>query len=201
MLRLIHNQTVTGALLIDDIDDGLPNKQVKRMGSTANPKAYQRDGYANAAKQSCYIPRANPADATLPGFIDLEETSKVTHSAFSGKIKGFQDAGLLQIVSLLASDLATPVVTGATRNAPAAGDVTIAGTGFASVAPSITTVHLFGAGVGNVTLTKTQIVAVPPGAGSDVSIIIDSTLIAGLAIGDSIVVTADGRVSNTWIVA
>lgn len=30
MLRLIHNQTVSGSLLINDIDDGLPNKTARR---------------------------------------------------------------------------------------------------------------------------------------------------------------------------
>lgn len=30
MLRLIHNQTVSGSLLINDIDDGLPNKSARR---------------------------------------------------------------------------------------------------------------------------------------------------------------------------
>ena len=30
MLRLIHNQTVAGGILINDIDDGLPNKTAKR---------------------------------------------------------------------------------------------------------------------------------------------------------------------------
>jgi hypothetical protein len=201
MLRLIHEQTVTGALLIDDIDDGLPNKQVKRLGSTANPDVYHRDGYANAAKQPCYIPRTNPLDATQPGYIDLEETQRVTHSAFSGKIKGFQDAGLLRVVSLVASDLVAPEVTAATLDDPAAGDVTIDGTAFLSVDPGVTSVRLFGAGVGDVTLTQAQIEAVAPGAVSDTEIIIDSTLIAGLAVGDSIVVTSDGQDSNTFVLS
>ena len=206
MLRLVHAQTVQGALLVDDIDDGMPNKQVKRLGSTADPKAYARDGYANAPKQPCYIPRTKPTDATLPGYIDLEETERVTLSAFKGKIKGLQDAGFLSVVSLVASDLAAPVITAAEIDLPAVGDLTIDGTGFLSVSPNITTVSLWGAGIGGtstapaVTLTPTQITAVPPGAVSNVQIIIDSTLMASLAAGDFVRVHADDQNSNVFTI-
>lgn len=206
MLRLIHSQLGQGALLVDDIDDGLPNKEVKRLGSTADPNAYRRDGYANAAKQPCYVPRVNPLDSDFPGFIDLEETERVTHSAFSGKIKGFLDSGQISVVSLLASDLATPVITAAQIANPAAGDLTITGTGFSSVVPDITSVALWGAGIGGsssapaVVLTQIQIVAVSPGAISNTSIVIDSTLMPSLAAGDSVRVTSDRRNSNVFII-
>jgi len=39
MLRLVHKQTVQGAILVDDIDDGIPNKEVHRLGSYGDPKA------------------------------------------------------------------------------------------------------------------------------------------------------------------
>jgi hypothetical protein len=206
MLRLIHEQTVIGALLIDDIDDGLPNKQVKRLGSTANPDAYARDGYASAPKQPCYIPRTNPDDATLPGYIDLEETQRVTHSAFNGKIKGMQTAGLLRVVSLTAADLAAPVVTAAQIAVPAAGDVTITGTGFLSVEPAVTRVEFWGAGVGGtssapaVVLTTAQIIAVPPGAVGATSIVVDTTINGALAAGDFVRVVADGIASNVFTI-
>ena len=69
MFRLIHNQTIQNGILVDDIDDGLPNKEVHRLGSTADPKAYVRDGYANKVKQPCYIPysRASVGFPTIPG--------------------------------------------------------------------------------------------------------------------------------------
>jgi len=200
MLRLIHEQTVIGALLVDDIDDGLPNKQVKRLGSTANPDAYARDGYANASKQSCYVPRTNPSDPTLPGFIDLDETQRVTHSAFSGKIKGFQDAGFISIVSLDPSDLERPEIASGTLDAPEAGDVTIDGAGFLSVAPDTTTVRLFGPGVGDVTLSESQIIAAAPGSVSAIQIVIDSTLVPSLASGDSIVVKSNGVESGPRLI-
>ncbi len=201
MLRLIHSQTISGALLVDDIDDGLPNKTVHRMGSTADPKAYERDGYANKPKQPCYIPRVKPSNPVIAGYIDLEQTDRVMLSADRGKIAGLLRAGLISIVNFAKTDFVTPVVASATRDAPAAGDVTIVGTGFLSILPEITSVRLAGAGVGDVTLTKTQIEAVAPGAVTNTQIIIDSTLIAGLADGDTIQVFADGLSSNTLTIA
>lgn len=206
MLRLVHAQTTLGPLLVDDIDDGLPNKTAKRLGSTADPKAYARDGYANVAKQPCYIPRIKSGDATVPGFIDLDETQRVIHSAHSGKIKGLQRAGFITVVSLVASDLATPVVTAAQIAVPEAGDVTITGTGFLSVAPDVTVVKLYGAGVGGtalvpgLTLTTAQIIATAPGAVTNTSIVIDTLVNGNLAAGDFVVVVADGHDSNAFTI-
>jgi hypothetical protein len=198
MKRLIHNQLGLGALLVDDIDDGLPNKTAHRLGGTADPNAYQRDGYANAAKQPCYVPRVKAGEETVAGFIDLNETQRVILSAEQGKISGLQQAGLITIVDLVAADIVVSAISGATLGAPAAGDVTIAGTTFLSVSPDITTVHLAGAGVGDVTLTQTEIEAVAPGAVGATSIVIDSTLVPSLAVGDTIQVRANGLLSNIF---
>lgn len=196
MLRLIHSQTQQGALLVDDIDDGLPNKTAHRMGSLADPNAYARDGYANKSKQACYIPRVKPTDITLPGYIDLDETTRVLHSAGGGKILGMQTAGLVSVVSFVEGDLTAPVITATTPDSPAAGDLTLTGTGFLSVTPEITTVIFAGSGVGSVTLTKAQIEAVAPGSVTDTSIVIDSTLIVGLTDGDTVQVRADAQLSS-----
>jgi hypothetical protein len=206
MLRLVHAQTTLGPLRVDDIDDGLPNKTAKRLGSTADPMAYARDGYASAPKQPCYIPRTRRGNPAVAGFIDLDETQRVTLSAHSGKIKGLQMAGLISVVSLVASDLVTPVITAAQIAVPAAGDVTITGTGFLSVAPDVTVVKLFGVGVGGsvnapaLTLTTAQIIATAPGAVSNTSIVIDTLVNGALAAGDFVVVIADGRNSNTFTI-
>lgn len=206
MLRVVHAQTVLGPIYIDDIDDGLPNKTAKRLGSTADPNAYVRDGYANVAKQPCYVPRTNPADSSVAGYVDLDETQRVVHSAFNGKIKGLQTAGLVSVVSLLASDLVTPVIIGAQIDVPDAGDVTISGTGFLSVSPDITRVNLWGAGVGGtalapgLTLTTAQIIATAPGAVGATSIVIDTLVNGALAAGDFVTVVADGRTSNTFTI-
>lgn len=191
MLRLIHAQTVVGPLRINDIDDGLPNKQVKRLGSTADPKAYKRDGYANEPKQPCYIPRTNPNDATQPGYIDLEETERVTLSAAKGTIKGFQTSGHLTVVSLAASDLVAPEITSATFDGSGAIDLTIVGTGFLSVAPDVTTVTITGSITGS---PKTLAVADFDSI-SDTQIVILAANLTGMAEGDTVVVTSDGQTS------
>lgn len=202
MIRLIHAQTQLGALLIDDIDDGLPNKTAYRVGSVADPNAYARDGYANKPKQPCYVPHTHAGNSALPGYVDLEETSRVTLSAGKGKIAGMLRAGLIsEVISFSEADVAAPVVTGVTLDSPATGDVTIAGTAFTSVSPQVTSVHLSGAGVGDVTLTGAEIIAVSPGSVSGTEIVIDSTLVPGLATGDTVVVNADAQNSNAFVIA
>jgi hypothetical protein len=203
MLRLVHAQTIQGAILVDDIDDGLPNKAAHRIGSVGDPNAYPRDGYANDPKQNCYIPRVKPTDATIPGYIDLEESERVIASAGGGKILGLQTAGLISVVSFVEGDLATPVITGA---ALAAGDLTIDGTGFLSVSPETSTVQIWGPTVGGteaapaITLTAAQIILNPPGAFGAIQIIIDSLDLGLTAIGDNVTVRADAQTSNTFVI-
>jgi len=146
MFRLIHSQVGLGALSVDDIDDGLPNKEVHRMGSTADPKAYKRDGYANEPKQPSYIPRVKATEPTIPGYIDLKETDRVIRSVGGGKIAGLQRAGLISVVSFVPSDLATPTVATADLGTPGVGDLTITGTGFLSLSPDVTSVIITGTG-------------------------------------------------------
>lgn len=195
MLRLIHAQTVQGALLVDDIDDGLPNKNVHRLGSTADPNAYERDGYANSAKQKAYIPRVKAGAPATPGYVDLKETDRVTLSADRGKISKMSQAGLITVVSLVASDLAEPAITTATIDTPGAGDLTIVGTGFLSVAPEISSVHLTGSGVGDLTLTRTQITS-GGGTFTNTSIVILAASAPSLAAGDVVTVMADAQTSD-----
>jgi hypothetical protein len=184
MLRLVHNQTVSGAIVVDDIDDGLPNKEVHRLGSTADPKAYARDGYANSPKQPCYVPRsqANTGFPTIQGYITLNETQRVTLSAGKGKISKLQTAGLISVVSLVASDVATPTLTVADLDTPGAGDLTLTGTNFLSVSPDITTVFITGTGA--ITLTAAQIIT-GGGTVAATSIFIPAALIPGLALATS----------------
>jgi hypothetical protein len=196
MLRLIHSQTVTGPIRVDDIDDGLPNKEVHRLGSKGDPKAYERDGYANHAKQPCYVPRVKKTDATIAGYIDLRQTRRVLASAGLGKISKFQTSGMISVVSFLSTDLTAPNMSAATRGSPSTGDATMVGTNFLSVAPELSTVRVFGAGVGNITLTPAQILAVGGGVFTNTSIVIKASLVPGLAAGDSIQVRANAQLSN-----
>jgi hypothetical protein len=139
MQRLIHSQVAVGGLLVNDIDDGLPNKTAKR--GIAPPKKYRRDGYANTLKQKCYIPRVQPGDV-VAGYIDLVETDRVLMSVNKGVAAGLQTAGQLSIVSFLPTDIVAATITQAEINNPNPGDLTITGTQFVSVLPNITSVTL-----------------------------------------------------------
>jgi hypothetical protein len=142
MLRLIHNQTTVAGILVDDIDDGLPNKAVYRLGSTADPKAYERDGYANKPKQACYVPYSRTLNGfpAVAGYVNLNQTKRINFSAGTGKIAKLAQAGYITVVSLTAAQIVAPVITAAVHNTPGAGDITITGTTFLSVAPDVSTV-------------------------------------------------------------
>jgi len=179
MIRLIHNQTVVGGILVDDIDDGLPNKEVHRLGSLGDPKAYERDGYANKPKQQAYIPYSHtaPNGSVVPGYITLQQTNKVTDSQGKGKIfklsskpattlPGSSNFPLVTLVTgITQAQLAEAVISAAAHGPP----TTITGSAgtFVSVTPDVSTVT-FGKGAGATlpvtryggqTLTSTQIVA------------------------------------------
>ena len=204
MLRLIHNQTVTSGILLDDCDDGLPNKEVHRLGSTANPKAYERDGYANKPKQPCYVPysQANVGFPTIPGYIDVNQTNRITFSAGKGKIYKFSAAPgspkLISVVSLTASQIVKPVVTAGAHGSP----VVITGTTFLSVQPDITTVT-FAQGTGvsapvPATLTAAQITTAG-GSVSGTTISIPSTAFTTApVVNNTVFVQANEQNSNTF---
>lgn len=199
MLRLIHNQlaTVPGAILVDDIDDGLPNKTAHRMGSTADPKAYERDGYANKPKQSAYIPRTKlypVKDPLIKGYIDLNQTERVTFSAGKGKIAKLTQAGMITVVNFVASDLAAPAITGAVINVGV--DLTITGTKLLSLTPNYTTVYLRG-GV-TINVTDADIIA-GGGTIADLQYVLPIGLIGAMAAGDTVQVKADDQLSNIQI--
>lgn len=197
MIRLFHNQTVQGAILVDDIDDGLPNRTVHRLGSTANPDAYERDGYANKPKQACYVPRSRASNGfpLVAGYIDLNETSRVKLSAGKGKISKLVDAGLVTSVSFTAADLATPTLVTAALDV---GELTLTGTNFLSVAPDVTTVVITGTGA--VTLTAAQIIA-DGGSVSATSIVIDPSSIPTVAeTTSSVKVVANEQSTATVVV-
>ena len=174
MLRLIHNQTVSGAIVVDDIDDGMPNKQTHRLGSTADPKAYKRDGYANEPKQPCYVPYTVIGNAAIPGYIDLHETQRVLLSEGKGKISKLATVGLITKIQYAASALAAPVISNAQSNTPSSGEVTLTGTDFTSMAPNSSSVVFTGTGA--VTLTQAQITGAG-GTFTATSIVVPASLV------------------------
>jgi hypothetical protein len=201
MLRLIHNQVNLGAILVDDIDDGLPNKTAHRLGSTADPKAYVPDGYANKPKQPCYIPYNKPLNTALPGYIDVFETERVVQSAGKGKIFGLARPtstrpALIRVVSFVETDLAVPVIATATLDVPGVGDLTITGAGFLSLTPNYTTTIF--SGTGALTLTQAQILAAVGGVVNDMTIVIPAALNPGwTSPGTAVIVNSDDKNSSS----
>jgi hypothetical protein len=198
MIRLIHNQTVSGAILVDDIDDGLPHATAHRLGSLGDPRAYERDGYANKPKQACYIPYSHtaPNGSSTAGFITLQQTNRVTMSAGKGKISKLVQAGLVSEVSgLTAAQFVTPTIT-----ASDSGALTVTGTTFLSVTPDVTTVT-FAQGTGvtapvpatltvlSAWLTGSTLITIPAGAfaGGQVPVT-----------GNTVTVTSNEQNSNTF---
>lgn len=181
MIRLIHAQSVSGAILVDDIDDGLPNKAFHRLGATADPKAYDRETAAGVAKQPCYVPvtSANTGFPLVSGYIDLLETQRVVHSEGQGKILALVDAGLVSSVSFVAADVALPTLTVVDEATPGAGDCTLTGTNLISVSPDVTTVVFTGTGA--ITLTVAQILA-GSGSANATTIVIPAALFTNGAI-------------------
>lgn len=203
MLRVIHNQTVAGGILIDDIDDGLPNKQVYRLGSTADPKAYERDGYANKSKQGCYVPfnRKTAGFPSLAGYVNLKQTDRILRSAGKGKISKLQTAGLVTVVSLTASQIVAPVVTAG--NHSSSSNVALTGTTLTSVQPDVSTVT-FAVGTAGSTpspavWTQSQITTAGGTiSGTTISIPIASFTTAPVA-NNTVKVQANELTSNTFV--
>jgi hypothetical protein len=95
--------------------------------------------YAQIAKQKIYVPKSNPANPAVKGYVDLVPTDEVLLSYNLGTISGLTTAGVVS-TAIVASNLVTTSTITAASNA--AGTTTITGTTFLSVAPDITYVIL-----------------------------------------------------------
>jgi hypothetical protein len=155
-IRLVHAQTQRSTLNLTDIDSGLPTEEFP----------------ARLLKQQTYVPFHKKSivggriveDRTVPGFTDLVLSDKVKLSADRGVIAGLVSAGQLTRIDLPDGALAAPVISSATEDTSSSatsavnnGLVTLAGTGFASYAPDVSTVTLTPTTGAAVTLTATQI--------------------------------------------
>jgi len=202
MLRLTHNQTVQGPIILTDIDDGLPNKTAKH--GTGDPDKYHRDGNSlggadksvepdvNWPKQKCYIPKRKLTDSTVAGYIDLKETDRVLMSQYKGAIAGFLSGGFITVTSFTDADVAAPTVTSAQIN-NVTNALSIGGTNFTSLAPNVSKVVITGTGA--VTLTQAQILT-GGGTFSATAIAIPAALVPGISDTTSFVqVIADDQIT------
>lgn len=220
MLRLTHNQTVSGSLLINDIDDGLPNKTARRgvarekvsgspvlvAGGILASANSRLDGNSlggrdkstlpgvNAPKQKCYIPKYK---------LLSNNTHDLTIAGFidvaeSDRVLLSQDHGV--IAGLKASGLITVTsFTPADVVAPTITSANIAAGGtyaLTLVGTGFTSLapDVSSVRIGTTTLSSTQI-TVAGGTFTATSIVIPAALVpTTLIVGTTLVyVTADAQ--------
>ncbi|HEY8095934.1 MAG TPA: hypothetical protein VIE65_07520 [Methylobacter sp.] len=133
LARVINQQTIpaglsrSGSILIDKID--------RSQGNSSNIP------YAQRRKQAIYIPRVNPLNTAVKGYVDLVQTDEVKLALEAhGSIGGLVNATPARVsVTLFDSSLsATPTLASANHTDP----VVLAGTIFLSVAPDLTYVEV-----------------------------------------------------------
>ncbi len=128
-------------------------------------------------KQEVLVPFENPNDSTQPGFVDLIESDNVLLSASHGCIAGLVANSLASVQIYSAADLTTPVITTADLDTPGAGDLTVTGTDLLSIPPDVSQLILTGTGA--VTYTKAQIIT-GTGTWTDVEIVVPAAMIPGV---------------------
>jgi hypothetical protein len=209
MLRLAHTQVSTGGILINDIDDGLPNKTAKR--GVGDKNKYQRDGNSlggtdrstardvNNPKQKCYIPYWKiGSNNSIPGYIDVAESDRVLISQDRGVIYGLahkSPSPLITVTSFTQADVTAPAITSAVVDVGNTYHLTITGTNLDSLAPDISTVTIVGSTTVTYTFAYIAAHGGSVGAHPTTSVVIPEALLpAGIVAGTSTVsVTADNQ--------
>lgn len=175
LIRLIHAQQTFGPLVVWDIEDGMPRKEL-----------------AYLEKQPIYIDYSDSSNPSLPGHIDLVPTGKVLMSINNGQIAGFLSQDYIQIpIDIPSGTIEKPVITNVLVGA---SNLTIAGTDFISILPYVTSVSITGPGA--ITLTQSQITAVG-GTVASTSIVIPNALIPGVTTASFVTANANNQNSNT----
>lgn len=219
MLRLTHNQTVSGSILVNDIDDGLPNKTARRgvarekvsgspvlvAGGILAPANSRLDGNGlggrdkstlsgvNYPKQKCYIPKFK----LLSNNTHDTAVAGFIDVVESDRVLLSQDHGVIAglkkagLISVTSFTAADVAApTITTANiATAAGTLTLAGTNFTSLAPDVSSVR-----IGSTILSSTQITGAG-GTFTATSIVIPASLLpTSLVVGVTpVYVTADAQ--------
>lgn len=131
LVRVINQQTLPvglsrdGSILIDKID--------RSQGNSESPP------YAQIFKQKVYVPRSNPLNTAVKGYVDLVQTDEVKlASEPDGSIGGLVAAGKVTVSVVSSALVAAPTASGVTDANPSV----ITGTTFLSVAPDLTYVEV-----------------------------------------------------------
>lgn len=140
LIRLVHSQNTSGALLVTDIDSGLPNEEFGLQR--------KQPVYLNHFKTYFGGDGKVAVDRTLPGYIDLVPSDKVKLSVDRGVIKGLADNSFLSVIQIPTGAAGAPTLSAATFDSSTIvagaddGLVTLTGTLLASYAPDTTSITL-----------------------------------------------------------
>jgi hypothetical protein len=138
-LRVLHTRNVTGDILINDIDQGMP---VDYLDENRKQDVYVTYNLKKIVGNTVV------EDPSLAGFVDLVQSDKVKLSRDRGVLKGLVDEGLISVEELAVGAGNPPVITAVTQDRTGGGSgtdddqVVITGTGFLSSDPYTSKVFL-----------------------------------------------------------
>lgn len=191
LLRVVHKQIKkpsfanTGSILLDKLDTS--------QGNSDSPP------YAQNRKQKVYVPYVDATTPAFPGYIDLIQTDNIKLSAENpkGVLYQLEVRGHIDLFTLQSDLIATPVVSNAVKNTPGAGDVTITGTTFLSVSPTLTSVLVSppGGPVQSIPSTSFEV-----GFSATNIVILDANITGTLGTGWTVQVFANNKLSNIFTV-
>lgn len=185
LVRVVHKQVLqpgisrNGSILLDKIDES--------QGNSSSPP------YAQLRKQALYVPYADATTPTFAGYLDLIQTDRVKLAVEhpDGVISNLVAAGHVDAFAFQSNLIATPVVTNAVA---AAGDVTLTGTTFLSILPTITSVRVTPPGLATQTVTTFSV-----HSGTSI-VILDAAITGTIVAGWTVQVFANNKLSNIFTV-
>lgn len=141
LYRLVHSQNSEGALLIPDIEAGLPNEAFGFYYKQPVYVPYYRTYFDNDGLVA--------VDRTQPGYVDLVPSDKVKLSEDDGCISGLAANGFLTVVNIPTGALDAPTISSTTHDTTTSatsgtddGLVDITGTNLLSYNPDTTSIEL-----------------------------------------------------------
>jgi hypothetical protein len=112
--RFVHNQDQEGEILIDDVEDGLPNKPFGRFRKQQVYIPYHRKYTEVKASGEVVVKE----DRSKPGFVDLVRTEQVEKSIQNGALSGLADKGDLNKIEVQAGQDDPPSIDSAYVDTP-----------------------------------------------------------------------------------
>jgi len=151
-------------------------------------------GYQLRAKQPVYVPKWNPLDTNVKGYIDLAPTDEVLLSASIGAIKGLVDEGIISVDSTVSpAAIVAPVISSTGDDGTT---FTITGTTLVSVDPDVEYVYLDDGAGATQTLTGSTVTA----ASTTIDILLADITIGTPGSGWTVQVKVNSKLSNLYTI-